>query len=112
MQKGIDPMTPAEVDRELRIKYLEAELLSLAKAVADKTAGKIHAIKAWRSSTGLGLKDSKDAIEKIAAEADMAREIETKVQAHDRIDLLERRVAQIERKLQSTLGDILASAIR
>ena len=48
-----------------RVEYLEATLRDLATSIANGSAGKIHAIKAWRAATLATLKDSKDHIEGI-----------------------------------------------
>ena len=45
---------------------LKRELLALARALACGTAGKIHAIKAYRAATGEGLKESKDWVEQFS----------------------------------------------
>ena len=78
-----------ELNEAARIRYLEAELRELAKSIATGVAGKIHAIKAYRASTGEGLKESKDWVEALAIGAPGF--------ADSRIQRLEDRVTMLER---------------
>ena len=105
-----------------RVKYLEIELLSLAQAIANGTVGKIHVIKAYRSATGMTLKDAKDTVEMIYAKAELARQdnpqsdgfASIEVRIATRLASIEARLATGEREAvrrEPNLGDILAQAM-
>lgn len=83
-------------EAEARIRMLEFNLVELASALAKGTAGKIHAIKAYRAATGTPLKESKDWVEALAKFAEASATPQAPPQ-DDRIDQLEKRVATLER---------------
>lgn len=83
-------------ETEARIRLLEANLIELATALAKGTAGKIHAIKAYRAATGMPLKESKDWVEALA-NFSAASAMPPAPSREDRLDQLEKRVGVLER---------------
>lgn len=79
-----------------RIAQLEDNLRFLATHIAMGSAGKIHAIKAYRAATGAPLKDAKDYVEAIAARAEKTVEDSRIQRVEDRLHHVERRVAFLE----------------
>jgi ribosomal protein L7/L12 len=68
-----------------RIEYLETCLLETAKCIAQGVAGKIHAIKAYRTATGMSLLESKNWVESFESNStDRFHAIEIRLTALER----------------------------
>jgi ribosomal protein L7/L12 len=80
-EQALSPADPLQVEAV----YLRQELIVAARTLAG--AGEvIHAIKAYRSATGAGLKESKDWVDRFRASVGASR-----------VDALDGRVAKLER---------------
>lgn len=82
--------------QEDRIRLLEGVLRDMAIEVAKGTAGKLHAIRAYRAATGHTPKDSKDFVESFAVARQPVTEDSRIQRVEDKVALLERRVNSLE----------------
>lgn len=64
-----------------QIENMKSTLLQMAEAIAEGSAGKIHAIKCYRSATGAGLLESKEWVERRYVMIDRISKLEARVTA-------------------------------